>query len=284
MLITLFRGAGATGYVFTLKRGKTEDRGLAYSGLIGPLTTVAVVPTTSQILDFAIEAQTKDIQKVVVRGSVSVTLIPMTAVKKFDFTVNPKTGSYINQWQQILKAKIIERALRAVLDEVKNLDVSDVTRSQKVVEDAVMRALGGTGFASDGVIVDSCSIPKIELNNEKLQDALSAADRERLLTIADAAIHERQLKRAADDRAVKEFEAGTALALEEGRAKLIAERAKNSEEEAKADAKATEIRLKPLEEVAAGKLIGAAIMEAAKSGALGNLSITSEFLAAVGQQ
>lgn len=284
MLMTLFRSAGATGHVFTLKNGKIMDRGLAYSGLIGPLTTVAVVPTTSQILDFAIEAQTKDTQKVVVRGNVSVTLVPANAIKKFDFAVILKTGAYVSQWHQMLKVKIIERALRAVLDEVKNLDVSEVGRSQKIVEDAVMNALGGNAFVTDGVKVDSCSIPKIELNNEKLQDALGAADRERLLTAADAAIHERQLKRAADDRAVKEFESGTALALEQKRRELITERAKNSEEEAKADAKATEIRLKPLENVEAGKLIGAAIMEAAKSGALGSLSITSEFLAAVGQR
>ena len=53
MLITLFRSAGATGHVFFLKNGRTRDMGLAYSGFIGPMTTVAIVPTTPQILNFA---------------------------------------------------------------------------------------------------------------------------------------------------------------------------------------------------------------------------------------
>jgi len=125
MLIRLCRSAGATGYVFFLKNGRTKDMGLAYSGFIGPKTTVAVVPTTPQILNFAIDAQTKDKQNVVVRGSLTATFIPQTAVSKFDFTIDPKNGGYLGNWVQVLNAKVVERVVRAVLDKVKDLDVEE---------------------------------------------------------------------------------------------------------------------------------------------------------------
>lgn len=283
-IIRLFRSAGATGHVFLLNGSGRADKGLAYSGFIGPMTTVAVVPTTPQILNFAIDAQTKDKQGVVVRGNLTATLIPNTAVSKFDFTVETKSGGYLGNWVQVLNAKVIERVLRAVLDKVKGLDVEEATRSQKDVEDAVTTALGENAFSADGITVNSCSIPKIEPADEEVDGAIGAQERQTMLTAADRALHQRRLKASENERAVKEYEAGTKLELEKKQGILLDEQAKNKEKEANADAKATEIRLAPLEKVEAGKLLGAAIMDAAKTGRLGSLSITSEFLAAVGQK
>lgn len=284
LMIRLFRSAGATGHVFFLKNGRIADRGLAYSGFIGPKTTVAVVPTTPQILNFAIDAQTKDKQSVVVQGSLTATLTPSKAISKFDFTVNPKDGGYVSQWEQVLNAKVIERVLRAVLNKVKELDVETAMQSQKEVEDAVTAALGENTFADDGITVNSCSIPKIEPNDEEVEGAIGAKERQAMLAEADKALHDRRLEAAANERAVKEYEADTRLGLEKKQGALIDEQAINKEKEAKADAKATEIRLAPLKDVEAGKLLGAAIMDAAKTGRLGSLAITSEFLAAVGQK
>jgi len=284
LMIRLFRSAGATGHVFFLKNGRIADKGLAYSGFIGPKTTVAVVPTTPQILNFAIDAQTKDKQSVVVQGSLTATLTPSTAISKFDFTVNPKDGGYASQWEQVLNAKVIERVLRAVLNKVKELDVETAMQSQKEVEDAVTAALGENTFSGDGITINSCSIPKIEPSDEEVEGAIGAKERQTMLTEADKALHDRRLKAAANERAVKEYEAGTKLELEKKQGVLLDEQAKNKEKEATADAKATEIRLAPLKDVEAGKLLGAAIMDAAKTGRLGSLAITSEFLAAVGQK
>jgi hypothetical protein len=284
MLWTLFRGAGATGHVFLLKNGKTEDKGLAFSGLIGPMTTVAVVPTVPQFVNFAIAAKTKDKQDVTVQGSVTITLIPKQAISAFDFTVNPKTGSYINPWDKSMSTRVIERALRTVLDEIKQLDVADATQSQKLVEDAVLAALGGDTFSADGIIVKSCSIPKIQPANDKIEASIGAVDREQMLAAADKATHDRRIKQVENDRAVKKFEADTELELEKAQADLIKERAKNGQAEARADAAATKTRLAPLADVASGKIIGAAILKAAEGGQLGSLNITSEFLAAVGSK
>ena len=105
-----------------------------------------------------------------------------------------------------------------------------------------------------------------------------------MLTEADKALHDRRMKGSENDRTVKEYEAGTRIELEKKQGLLLEEQAKNKEKEADADARATAIRLAPLKDVEAGKLLGAAIMDAAKTGRLGSLAITSEFLAAVGQK
>lgn len=284
MLWTLFRGAGATGHVFLLKNGKTDDKGLAFSGLIGPMTTVAVVPTVPQFVNFAIAAKTKDQQDVTVQGSVTITLVPQQAISAFDFTVNPKTGSYINPWDKSMSTRVIERALRTVLDEIKQLNVVDATQSQKLVEDAVLAALGGSIFSSEGLTVTSCSIPKIQPKNAEIEDSIGATQRQAMLVEADRATHNRRIQQVTNDRAVKQFEADTKLQMEKAQAALIEERSKNGQAEAVADAAATKTRLAPLADVASGKIIGAAILKAAEGGQLGTLNITSEFLAAVGSK
>lgn len=296
MLIKLFSSAGATGHVFLLRKGRVSNKGLAYSGFIGPKTTVAVVPTTSQILNFAIDAQTKDKQNVVTSGNLTVTLSPEQAVSKFDFTVSPDNGGYKGNWEKILNAKVIERVLRAVLDTVKDLDIEDATRSQKEVEDGVTEALDSNDTFSDyGITIDSCSIPKIKPRDEEVEDSIGAKERQAMLSEADEALHDRRMNAAGNDRTLGEFEsvterereeyeADTALGLEKKQSDLIEEQAKNKQREAEIDAKATKTRLEPMQEIEPGNLVGASIMEAAKSGRLGNLAITSEFLAALGQK
>jgi regulator of protease activity HflC (stomatin/prohibitin superfamily) len=284
MVISLFRKAGATGHVFFLKNGKVRDKGLAYSGLIGPQTTVAVVPTTPQILNFAIQAQTSDNQGVVVQGSLTAILAPAVAVRRFDFTVDPRRGGYVGNWLEVLNARVLERVLRAVLDKVKTLTVEASTHSQSQVETAVIEALGPAAFQADGIAIESCSIPKIEPRDDEVAASIGARERQTMLTESDKALHDRRLKASTNERALKQYEADTRLALERKQGELLEEQAKNKKTEAETDASATAIRLAPLKDVEAGKLLGAAVMEAAKGGRVGNIAITSEFLAAIGQK
>lgn len=281
MFITLFRKAGATGHVFLLRDGKVFDKGLAHSGLIGPTTTVAVVPTTPQILSFAIEAKTLDKQSVEVEGDVTVTLDPGVVVSKLDFTVDAKSGGYLGTWNAILNAKVIERVTRAVLGEVKKFDVEAVTHSQKEIEDAVTAALGADVFSADGITIKSCSIPKVTPTDEDVAEAIGAQERQAMLTTADKAVHGRRLKASQNERAVKQYEAGTKLALEKEQTALLGEQAKNEQTKAETDAKAMDTRLKPLKDADAGKILGAALMEMAKGGRIGNLAIGPELLAAL---
>src|SRR5215210_7413183 len=137
MIARLFRSAGATGHVFLVKNGRTANKGLAYSGLIGPLTTVAVVPTTPRILDFAVEARTSDKQRIVVTGNVKVTLDPRQAVRSFDFTVVAANGSYRAAWEKMLHEIVIARVLAPIRTKAQTLDVEAATQSHTSFEDAL---------------------------------------------------------------------------------------------------------------------------------------------------
>ncbi len=282
LFIRLFHSAGATGYVFFLKNGKMIDKRLAFSGFIGPKTTVAVIPTTPQILNFAIIAQTRDKQKVTVSGNITASLIPTVAVRKFDFTVDVGSGGYQGDWSKTLNALVVERAVRAVHAKLRDLMVEDATRSQKEVEDAIMAELGGDNLAIHGISVTSCSIPKIDPDSE-VAAAIGASERQTMLADSDMALHYRRLKAAGNDRAVREFEAETNLRLEKERTKLIEEQGNNKEQEAEADAKATKLRLVPFGEVGAGKLLGAALMRMAESG-VNSVVIGPELLGALQQK
>ncbi|MCA9172292.1 MAG: hypothetical protein KDB23_31720, partial [Planctomycetales bacterium] len=86
------------------------------------------------------------------------------------------------------------------------------------------------------------------------------------------------------ERKVKQYEADTELELEIKQGELLEQQAKNKEKEAQADARATEIRLAPLDSVEPGKILGAALMEGFKSGRVGSIVVAPELLAALQQK
>lgn len=280
-MFTLFRGAGASGHVFLLSNGKLRDQGLAYSGLIGLLTTVAVVPTIAQIIDFSVDAQTNDKQDATVSGSVTLTLTPAIAVSRFDFTVDRKSGGYQSRWNEMLRAKVTEHVVRAVVGQVKLCSIEAVILEQAAIEAAVLNALRSAEFTAAGIVVESCSIPRIEPSDEEITESIGAVERQTMLAAADKALHNRRIKAASNERAVKKYEAATRLVLEQEQAKLLVEKAKNMQAEAAADAEAMETRLRPMQELHSGTLLGVAIMKLAETGKLGNINLTSEFFAAV---
>lgn len=283
LFFKLFRGARATGHVFFLNRGRVRDKGLAFSGYVGPMTTVAVVPTTPQILDFSIPARTQDKQTIIVTGNVKVALVPATAVSKFDFTVNTRDGSYLSPWDQSLRAIVIEHVLGPVRDKAKALGVEAAIQAHKDFEDLIKTRISerGNPLAGKGVNVESCSIAKVDASDKEVEQSIGAKQRQEMLAQADKALHERRLKAAENDRAVLEYEAATKLKLEQDRAKLVEEAGKNEVTTAENDARAIEIRLLPFKAADAGKVLGAALMEMAKNGRIGSLSVVPELFAAL---
>jgi SPFH domain / Band 7 family len=279
----LFHGARATGHVFFLRGGRTRNKGLAFSGFLGPMTTVAVVPTTPQILDFSVQARTQDKQTIVVTGNLKVALVPATAVSKFDFTVNIKDGSYLGPWEQSLRAIVIEPVLGPVRDKAKEMGVETAIQAHREFEDAIKSRISerGNPLAGNGVNVESCSIAKVDASDKEVDASIGANQRQDMLAQADKALHERRLKAAENERAVLAYEAATKLTLEQDRAKLVEEEGKNEVKTAENDARAADIRLLPFKGADAGKVLGAALMEMAKNGRIGSLSVVPELFAAL---
>ncbi len=281
-LIKFFNKAGATGHVFLVSNGKRSNKGLAYSGLIGPGTTVAVVPTVSQAYDFSVEVRTSDNQLVTVNGNLKIIFKPQQAIEKFDFTVE-QNGSYVDSWQNQLRSIVIEEVLAPVQEHAKTLKVDSAVIDFTSFQSKVMTKVSSNDstFTKKGIEVESCSISSVEPNDDSVAETLGVNEREEMLTKADKARHDRRTKAAENERTLKEYEVETAKKVEEKRGLLISEQSKNKEAEAQSDAKATEIRMKVLADVQPGKILGAALMEIAKSGRLGSVSLTTELLSAI---
>ncbi len=287
MMFKLFNSAGSTGRVFLTRGGSPRDMGLAYSGIIGPMTTVAVVPTTPQVLSFEVTVRTEDNQGLSVVGSLTAVFVPANAVKSFDFTVNPKDGTYKMPWNRDLQAMVVEEVLSPIRNAVKALPIEEAISAHTEIANAIKQALttSGNRLAQKGITLDSYSVTSLDPTDDDLLESIGAEEREELLSNADAATHERQKKAASNARELKQYDVETALEVEKKRAILIEEQIKNKEKEATADAEATRLRLAPLRDMPAGTLIGASLMKFAETNnRVGVLNIGPEILTAIGQK
>ncbi len=281
--ISLFHSAGATGHVFTLSRGTFQDRGIGWSGLIGPMTAVAVVPTIAQVINFSVEAYTQDRQQITVSGSIQARLNGQDAKNSFDFTVDKHSGGYRSRWEALLQQSIVEQILGPIRTQALKLDISTAVTSQPQFEEAIRQAIADktNPLVARGVTIESCSVSTVEPSDDEVSEAIGSKEREDLLSAADTARHERRSKAANHERDIRTFEAETNLKLEMDRSKLVAEQGKNMVALAKSEAEATQARLEPLTNIDPGKLMAAALMVAAEKGKLGSLNLTTELLAAV---
>lgn len=281
-MLGYFNKAGATGHVFLIKNGKRKDKGIGYSGICSPGTTIAIVPTVTQIEGLELTALTKDDQTIRISGSVNVVLVPEEAVKQFDFTVDAKTGSYQEAWTQQVHAAVIDRALVPIREKVRMLDIKSAVSAHHELGQAVTDALTGASeeLTRKGITFESCSIMRSDPLDNEVAGALAAEEREKLLGKSDQARHARQLGAATNTRTLKTYEAATAQELEKERAKLIEEQGKNVLAEAEAAAKATTERLKPYENIEGAKMLGMALIKMAEGG-VENLTISPELVAAL---
>lgn len=278
-----FSKAGSIGHVFTLKNGRSKSKGIAWSGFVGPETTIAIVPTTSQIIDFAVKAKSIDEQDLTIIGNITVTLVPDTAVSKFDFTADLKTGQYIdNRWLNKVCAAGIQEVLAPIREKALALTIKEAVMKHADFVNALNTALAGgsSTLSSQGINFVSCSVSSVKADNEKVSEAIGSEKREEILTKFDQALHTRKMKSAKSVRDLKEYEAETAKNMEAKNAELIEEESKNKQSRASADAAVIKTLLTPYENVEGGKILGLAIMEAAKTG-INTLSITPELVAAI---
>ena len=225
-------------------------------------------------------------QKLVIAGSVTVNFDPQSAVKNFDFTVD-NDGAYLNaaEWSRILRSLVAEQVMEPIRTKATELEVANAVKSHKDFGTTVTDALTKLATLTEkGIKVISCSITKVEPDDNKISESIGSKEKETILTAADSNRHERALKASGNERAIKEFEAATVLKLEQDRATLIEQQSTNKKAEATAEAEALKIKLAAFDGVDAGKILGLALIELAKSGRVGTLNIGPEIFTAMQQK
>jgi hypothetical protein len=278
-----FQKAGATGHVFRTRFGRRTALGLAWSGLVLPFDTLAVVPTTTQTVELNLQLQTADRQEIVVAGSVLIRLVADAAVATFDFTVDVRSGAYLEHWRDSVRIVVLEQIQKSVRRHAAAVAVSAAVADPAGFEAAIQAALehAQSVLGGRGVQFEACMLTQVTPGDRKLAEALGAGERQALLAAADAAIHERQIKSAEHSRVLQSFEAATTLRLEEERGRLVARRGENAIAEATAEATAARRRLEAFAGLTPPQLMAAALLRAAEGGRLGNVTLTSDVIAAL---
>ncbi|MBI1208242.1 MAG: SPFH domain-containing protein [Azospirillum sp.] len=207
-----------THYVIAFRGGRPvrEGPGLSIVYFV-PTTALVVVPTGSISEAFMFEETTADFQAVTIQGQLVYRIAePRRTAELLDFSVDNR-GRHVSEDPQKLSQRLIDKARVAVMTEVRTMALTDtLVRGDRLVAQAT-EALRGDGMvAALGVEVLGLSILAVRPKPETAR-ALEAEVREALLRRADEATYARRNAAVDQERAIKENELQTEIAIEHKR-------------------------------------------------------------------
>jgi len=205
-----------TDFVLQFKRGTVVREGAGLSFFcFAPTTSLVLVPIGSVDVPFIFQEVTADFQQVTVQGQITYRVTdPKKLSQLMNFTLSPNAKSYasddptklpqrlINHAQVLTRASLKSLPLRAALGQSDNL----VSSLRQGLQSAEL-------IASLGIEVLGLSILAIKPTPETSR-ALEAEAREQILREADEAIYARRNASVEQERAIKENELNTEIAVE----------------------------------------------------------------------
>ena len=205
-----------TDFVLQYRRGTLVREGAGLSFFcFAPTTSLVLVPIGSVDVPFIFEEVTADFQQVTVQGQLTYRVTdPRKISQLMNFTLSPSGKDYasddpkklpqrlINHTQVLTRASLKSLPLRAALGQSDNL-VSALRQGLQTAD--VITALG--------VEVLALSILAIKPTPETAR-ALEAQAREQILREADEAVYARRNAAVEQERAIKENELNTEIAVE----------------------------------------------------------------------
>jgi regulator of protease activity HflC (stomatin/prohibitin superfamily) len=208
--------SGPSNHVIQYKNGKTvrEGAGLAF-WYFAPSSTLVSVPLQSVDVSFMFREVSSDFQEVTVQGQVAYRVAaPKTLAGLMNFNLGPK-GNYETEDP----AKLPQRVVNAVQVQLRSVlqgqTLQELLRGSdhlvQVVSAGLQRAEGG--LPSLGLELVNLSILAVKPNPETAR-ALEAQVREQILKQADDATYVRRNAAIEQERAVKENELNTEIAVE----------------------------------------------------------------------
>lgn len=287
--------AQPTEYVIKYAGGKLvkEGPGLAFYYLKHH-TQIIAVPTSSIDANFVFNEITSNFQAVTLQGQFTYRIHDAKrAAALLNFTLDPRTRSYVSGDPDKPAQRITNVIQTATRTELKGRSLEDVLGQFETLATAAReRAREGGLLAPMGVDLLSVFFTSAQPTPEVAR-ALEAEYRETLLRKADEAISARRAAAVEEERKIKENELNTEIALEEKRRGLVTLAGQNAKLEAENEGQAAEIKagyqakavameLAAYKEVEPSLVTALALDGLAKNaGKVGNLTITSEVLAAI---
>ena len=221
-----------TTYLIQYQGGRAvrEGVGLAFF-YYSPTTSLVAVPIASTDAPFIFEEVTADFQTVTIQGQVTYRVADAKKLAALmNFTLNGHGQDYASDEPQKLPQRVINVINVLARSELQKLALREAVRSSDSLVQAVRKGLSiSPDIAQLGLEVLGLSILAIKPTPDTAR-ALEAETREQLLKEADEAIYARRNSAVEQERAIKENELNTEIAVEQKKrqireAQMDAERA-----------------------------------------------------------
>jgi hypothetical protein len=211
-----FIKAQPTTYLLQYRKGTVvrEGAGLAFF-YYAPTSSLVSVPVASKEAPFIFEETTADFQTVTVQGQVTYRVAdPRKLAGLMNFALDGRGQKYTSEDPQKLPQRVINVVNVLARAELQTLKLREAIRSSDALVQTVRNGLVASGeMAQLGLEVLGLSILAIKPTPETAR-ALEAETREQLLKEADEAIYARRNSAVEQERAIKENELNTQIAVE----------------------------------------------------------------------
>src|SRR2546426_3412926 len=205
-----------TSYLLQYKKGRIVREGAGLSFFYyAPTTSLVAVPIASTDAPFIFNEVTSDFQEISIQGQANYRITdPKRVSQLLNYTLDASARGYLSDDPQKLSARVINVIKVLTRKELQTLALRDALRASDALVREVTKGLAGsTEISSLGLEVLGLSILAIKPNPETGR-ALEAEAREQLLREADEAIYARRNSAVEQERAIRENELNTEIAVE----------------------------------------------------------------------
>jgi SPFH domain / Band 7 family len=209
--------AQPTTYLMAFKQGKAVREGAGLSLLYyAPTTNLVAVPIGSREAPFMFEKVTADFQTVRVQGQVSYRIAePTKAASRLNFALKHDAVNYESDDPTRVPLRIVAAVEVLVQNIVQGTTLTEAIRGSAQLADGVTAGLKHHAeILSLGLEILSVAILAVKPSPETAR-ALEAQAREAFLKVADDAVYARRNSAVEQERAIKESELDTEIAVEQ---------------------------------------------------------------------
>ena len=204
-----------TQYVLQYRGGKPQREGAGLSFFyFAPTSSLVLVPTASVNEPFIFEEVTSDFQDITIQGQITYRIAdPRRTATMLNFTLDAR-GRYVSEDPQKLAQRLIDQVRVAMRADLRSMTLQQaLSQGEEFVARVTAVLSGHPTVEALGVEVLGLSVLAIKPKPETAR-ALEAEAREALLGRADEAAYGRRNAAVEQERAIKENELNTEIAVE----------------------------------------------------------------------
>lgn len=213
-----------TTHLIVYRKGRLLRQGLGLSFFyFAPATTLVAVPMASQDSDFMLELVTADFQSVTVQGQVTWRVqAPERTAALMDFSLAANGKGYASEDPQRLRDRVVMQLEVIVQQAVQGLTLQQALTSPAAIAGNALQQLAQRAEVQAlGLQVMGVSVVAIKPTPD-IARALEAQAREAHLRGADEAIYQRRMAAVQNERAIRQNELDTEIAVEDKRRQIQA--------------------------------------------------------------